>query len=95
MKTKKVKKRIDIDIDKAFDATKKVIKDSNEFALKATEGLVTESLVVAEQWQKVAQKAINGGFKLAANQQDLVFQTLEAAKGQYSYGKKRVSKLFA
>lgn len=89
MKTEKIKKAINkIDI-------KKAIKNSNEFALASTEGFVTESLIFAEQWQKVAQKAIIGGFKLADNQQDLVFQALEAVKGQYKHGKKRAKKLFA
>ena len=74
---------------------KSVIKNSNEFALNTTEGFVTESLVVAEQWQKVTKKAIAGGFKLVSNQQDLVFEALEAVKNQYTYGRKKVTKLFA
>lgn len=81
-----------------MNATKKIkkaLKDSNEIALTTTEGLITKSLHVAEQWQKVAQKAIKGGFKLAENQQDLIFQALEAVKSQYAYGKKRTKKLFA
>ena len=82
-------------IKETLNTTKKVIKDSNEFALITTEGFITESLIVVEQWQKVTKKAINGGFKLASNQQDLVFETLETVKGQYKYGRKKVTKLFA
>ena len=96
MKTKKMKKAISqINITRIFDATKKTVRNSNDFALATTEDLVTESIQVAEQWQKVAQQAIKGGLKLAANQQDLMFQTLEAVKGQYKHGKKKVDKLFA
>ncbi len=105
MNTKNIKKAIKgidikktigkVDIKEAFNTTKKALKNSNEFALTTADGVVTESLHVAEQWQKVTQKAINGGFKLADNQQDLVFQALEAVKGQYTHGKKRVTKLFA
>ena len=96
MKTKQIKKGISkINFNRIFDTTKKAVKNSNDFALETTEGLVTESLQVAEQWQKVTHKAIHGGLKLAANQQDLMFQTLDALKGQYVQGKKRVEKLFA
>jgi len=96
MKAKQIKKTVSqINIDRIFDTTKIAVKKSNDFALATTEGLVTESVNVAEQWQKVTQKAIDGGLKLAANQQDLMFQTLEAIKGQYVYGKKKINKLFA
>ena len=96
MKVKEIKKAIgNIDVSNGFNTIKKTIKNSNEFALKTTEGFVNESLIATEKWQKVAQKAIDGGFKLASNQQDLVFQSLIAMKGQYSHGKKKVVKLFA
>ena len=96
MKTKQIKKNISqMNINKIFGTTKKALKISNDFALATTEVLVTESLNVAEQWQKVTQNAKNVGLKLAANHQDLMFQTLEALKGQFIHGKKRVNKLFA
>ena len=96
MSAKKTK-RVDVKtrINSALNTTKRAVKNSNEFALNTTEGFVTESLIVAEQWQKVTKKAISGGFKLAANQQDLVFEALEAMKGQYAYGRKKVTKFFA
>ena len=83
------------DLKKAVKNSKELVKNSNDWALNTAEGAVSETLVVAEQWQKVAQKAINGGFKLADNQQELVFQALGAIKGQYTHGKKRVKTLFA
>ena len=92
---KKIEKALkNIKAKKVLNTTKNVLKDSNEFALLTVDGVVSEAFHVAEQWQKVTRKGINGGFKLAANQQDLTFQAIEAAKGQYTYGKKRVKKLF-
>lgn len=96
MSTKKTKKvALKTRVNTAFNATKKAIKNTNEFALSTTEGFVTESLIVAEQWQNVTKNAINGGFKLASGQQDLMFEALKAVKGQFTHGKKRVKKLFA
>ena len=84
-------------IKKAFEsvAIEKALKNSNEFALTTADEIVGESLHVAEQWQKVAQKGIKGAFILVDNQQDLLFQALDAVKKQYTHGKKRVNKLFA
>lgn len=89
------KKLIKADLKKAVKNSKTLVKKGNDWALTAVDGTVTESLVVAEQWQKVTQKAIKGGFQLADNQQDLFFQALVAIKGQYTHGKKRVKTLFA
>ena len=72
-----------------------MIKTTNDFALTTTEGFVTESFTVVEQWQNVTKKAINGGFKLSSGQQDLMFEALETVKGQITHSKKRVKKLFA
>ena len=78
-----------------IDTTKNTVKNANSVAVKSTEELISESLTIAEQWQKVSTKAITSGFKLASNQQDLVFDALETFKGQLIQGKKRVTKLFA
>ncbi|MGJ8593182.1 MAG: hypothetical protein ACSHXF_11575 [Aquaticitalea sp.] len=82
-------------LNKAMDTTKNVAVKANDYALNTTETVVTESLEVAEQWQTVANKAIKDGFKLAAAQQDLVFEALNIAKGQFKLGKKRFTKLIA
>ena len=96
MSTKKTKKvTLETRINTVILNSKKAIKNTNEFALSTTEGLIAESLNVAEQWQNVTKKAIDGGFKLTSGQQDLMFEALEAAKGQFTHGKKRVQKLFA
>ncbi len=96
-KTKKValKTRINTGLNTGFNTAKKVIKNTNDFALTTTEGFIENSLNVAEQWQNVTKNAINGGFKLASGQQDLMFEALKAVKGQFTHGKKRVKKLFA
>jgi len=88
MKTKKM-------IHNAVDTTKKVATKANEFALQTTEGVVSETIEVTAQWQKVANKAIKGGLSLAATQQDLVFDALEGAKGHFQLSKKRFTKLMA
>ena len=79
----------------AIDTTKGSAKKVNEFALKTTEEVVTETITIAEQWQKVSVKAIKEGFKLASTQQDIVFDALDSLKTQFKYGKKKVVKLFA
>ena len=96
MSTKKTKKvALKTRINTGFNTAKKVIKNTNDYALETTEGFIGESLNVAEQWQAVTKKAINGGFKLSSGQQDLMFEALEAVKGQFIYGKKRVKNLLA
>lgn len=82
-------------LNKAMNTTKNVAIKANDYALNTTETVVTESLEVAEQWQTVANKAIKGGLKLAAAQQDLVFEALNIAKGQFKLSKKRFTKLMA
>ncbi len=79
----------------AIDTTKGSVKKVNEFALNTTEEMVTETITIAEQWQKVSVKAIKEGFKLASTQQDIVFDALDSLKTQFKYGKKKVVKLFA
>ena len=82
-------------INNAIGTTKKTAKQVNDFALNTTETTVLETISFIGQWQKVADKALKGGFKLMNNQQDLVFNTLETAKGQLIESKNRFSKLFA
>jgi hypothetical protein len=82
-------------INTAVGTTKIVAKQTNEFALNTTEEVVLGTISVAEQWQKVTDKALKGGLKLMANQQDLMFNTLEMVKGQLTQNRKRFTKLFA
>ncbi|MFT7073155.1 hypothetical protein [Patiriisocius sp. Uisw_017] len=82
-------------VSKAMNTTKSMVIKANEFALNTTETAVTETIAVTAQWQTVADKALKGGLKLAANQQDLVFETLVSIKGQLKNSKKRFKKLVA
>lgn len=66
------------------------IKSINKFFLDTTEGVLEETLERAGDWQMIGQKAINGGIKVAAKQQDLMFDALEVAKKQIVKSKKRV-----
>ena len=79
----------------AVDTTKNSVKKVNEFALTTTDEVFTETFTIAEQWQKVAVKAIKEGFKLASTQQDIVFDGLDTFKAQLTQGKKRFTKIFA
>lgn len=81
-------------VQKVEEAKKRATK-ANDFALKATEDIVTESIDIAAKWQKVTHKAVKGTIKLMENQQDLVFTTLEAYKTHLIKGKDRLRKVFA
>ena len=85
-------------VTKVFNKTVETVKTTatkaNDFALKSTEKVVVETLNVAGQWQGVTAKAVKGSLKLAATQQDIMFDTLEAAKGHAIKGFKRSKALF-
>ncbi len=66
------------------------IKSVNKFILDTTEDVLDETLERTEDWQSVGQKAMQGGIKVAAKQQDLIFDALEALKKQIRKGKTRV-----
>ncbi len=96
MATKKTNKAVEkFNFDNAIARVKNTTKEVNNFALETSEDLVNEAINRTEQWQKVATKAIDGGLKLAATQQDIVFDTLESIKGQFIHGRKRFSTLFS
>ncbi|WP_411893309.1 hypothetical protein [Winogradskyella sp. A2] len=80
---------------KALDRTKSTLKSANGYALNTTEEVVSEGILVAEQWQKVANKAIKGGLSLAAKNQDIVFDALTGVKKHMILSKKRFNKLTA
>ena len=65
------------------------VKGINKFVLDTTEDVLDETLNRAEEWQSVGEKAIHSGLKIAAKQQDLVFDALEMMKKQIKKGKKR------
>ncbi|MDO6596268.1 hypothetical protein Q4512_05030 [Oceanihabitans sp. 2_MG-2023] len=80
---------------KTIKKTKKVAASANNYALNTTEEVVSETIIVAEQWQTVANKAIKDSLKLAATNQDLVFTALTGVKKHVKLSKKRFTKLIA
>lgn len=96
MATKKNKK---VDFTKKVEKTIKSVKKSavkaNDYALNTTEDVVSETINIASQWQKVTEKALKGGVQLLDNQQNLVFDALESYKNHFVKGKERFQKIFA
>jgi len=80
---------------KAIEKTKSTLKSANGYALNTTEEVVSDGIMVAEQWQKVAKKALKDGLALAATQQDIVFEALTSVKKHAILSKKRFTKLIA
>tara|TARA_R110002126_G_scaffold236273_6_gene379879 strand:+ start:980 stop:1252 length:273 start_codon:yes stop_codon:yes gene_type:complete len=80
---------------KVLNRTKSSLKSVNGYALNTTEEVVSEGIIVAEQWQTVANKAIKGSLSLAATQQDIVFDALTGVKKHVMLSKKRFTKLIA
>lgn len=93
MSTKKI--NLTEKVNKAINTVKKSATKANNYALNTTEEVVTETITIASQWQKVTEKALKGGVKLLDNQQNLIFDTLETYKKHFVNGKKRFSKVFA
>ena len=73
--TKKTTRKIDFS--KTVESFKDYTREINDFVLEASENVVEATIERSEQWQDVSQKAIKGGLKLAAAQQDIVFDALK------------------
>lgn len=96
MSTKKINKAdFTKKVEKAIKTVKTSAAKANNYALNTTEEVVTETITMASQWQKVTEKALKGGVQLLDNQQNLIFDTLETYKKHFLKGKKRFSKVFA
>jgi hypothetical protein len=96
MSTKKISKaKFTEKVNTILETAKTSVKKANEYALNTTEEVVTDTISVASEWQQVADKALKGSVKLLANQQNIVFDTLESYKNHFVSGKKRLGKIFA
>ena len=73
----------------------KVTKKANTYALETAEEIVDGVAENGAKWQGVAEKAIKGGLKLAAKQQEMAFDTLETVKGQVVKSSKRLQQLLS
>ena len=82
-------------VDKAIGKAKSTLKSVNGYALNTTEEVLSEGIIVAEQWQSVANKALKGGLSLAEKNQDIIFDALTGVKNNMILSKKRFTKLTA
>lgn len=89
------KQNINTRFDSIVATTKDATKAANDFVLESTDDALKVALKRTSDWQAVGEKAIQGGLKLAANQQDLMFDTLDVVKTQIKNSQKRFSALFS
>ncbi len=80
-----------VTVDNLVDTAKNV----NQYTLKTAEELVDGALSNSEKIQGITAKAMKGSLKLAAQQQEIVFDTLDTVKGQLVVSVKRFRKLFS
>ena len=73
----------------------KATKNVNAYTLKTAENVVDGAIENGEKLQLIADKAVKGSLKLAAKQQDIVFDTLETVKDQLTQSAVRFKKLFS
>ena len=97
--TQKVKNTVnDFDVTEVATATVKTAKETaktaNKVALESADDLVDVAFENGKKLQSITAKAIDGGFKIAAKQQDIVFTTLETVKGQLTKNASRFRDLF-
>ncbi|MEL7147847.1 MAG: hypothetical protein AAFO69_15850 [Bacteroidota bacterium] len=90
---KKTNKNIKGMLNDAATRVKDIAGNANNMALYGTEKVVTQSLEMTGQWQNVADQAIKGGLRLAANQQSMVFDILDVVKSDLKATNKRLRDL--
>jgi alanyl-tRNA synthetase len=83
-----------VNITDRMDTVKKAVKNANDVTLETAEELVDGMFANGEKWQNVAAKAVKTGLKIAEKQQDLMFSTLEAVKGQFGTSANRLRNIF-
>ncbi|MEM9820952.1 MAG: hypothetical protein AAF985_07760 [Bacteroidota bacterium] len=76
-----------------LDNIKETAKTVNNYTLKTADELVDGAIQNGEKWQSITNKAVKGGLKLAAKQQDIMFSTLETVKDQLADSALRFKKL--
>jgi len=96
MKAKKSNKNNETNyVESALLVAKTVASEVTDATYKTTKSMAEGTIERSEQWHKVAEKAVEGGFKLATNQQKLVFDTLETVKADVMKNKDRIKALFS
>ncbi|MEM8908026.1 MAG: hypothetical protein AAGD05_09295 [Bacteroidota bacterium] len=76
-----------------MENVKETAKNINDYTLKTADEIVEGAIENGEKWQGIASKAVKGGLKLAAKQQDMMFTTLETVKDQMANSALRFKKL--
>ncbi len=84
-----------VNITDRMATVKKAVKNVNEFTLETAETIVDAAFTNGEKWQNVAAKAVKSGLKIAEKQQNLMFSTLEAVKGQFTLNSNRLRNIFS
>ena len=82
------------DLSDRLNDVKKSAAKANAYALSSTEELIEAVVENGAKWQNVTEKALKSGLQLAERQQNIVFNTLEAVKGQLGVSANRLKKLF-
>lgn len=85
-----------VDMEKGVSTIKRTATQLNDFVLETSDQLVDRGIKRGSQWQDVSSKAIQGGFKLASNQQEIFFDALETFKVQVTKrSKQRIAGFFS
>ena len=85
-------KKLNNDMTIAASLKQQAILLNNEM-LHASNELIDGTVATSEKWQTLTETVVKKGLKMFAKQQDLVFTTLEIAKGQFDASTKRFNKL--
>ncbi len=92
---KKVQTAVEkIDLKSGVQKVGTTAKKVNAYSLETAEEMVEGAKKNGAKWNKTVGKAIDGGLKLGAQQQDMVFDTLEAVKKQMQKNSSRFFALF-
>ncbi|MEM6317258.1 MAG: hypothetical protein AAF960_06285 [Bacteroidota bacterium] len=83
-----------VSVENGVKFVRETAKNINTYSLETMETVVDGTLKGGKEWQGVAEKAVKGGLELAEKQQEIMFDTLEAVKGQFAQGAKRFRGLF-
>ncbi|MEZ4987144.1 MAG: hypothetical protein R2795_19240 [Saprospiraceae bacterium] len=76
-------------IEKTATYVAKQLNTLHDTALELTDSLVEESLAAGKKWNHVLGKALKTGTAIMGQQQEMVFDTLDALKKQYQKGTNR------
>ncbi len=82
-----------INVTERLAGLKQAVKNTNNYALETADEIIENVTVNGEKWQQVTEKAVKSGLKLAAKNQEIMFNTLEAVKVQLGGSANRFKKL--